>query len=236
MLRVLRNWYHDNKVYTPNASTIDFSGVINSDHPKIDNGWVKGWLVDTGKNDTIIVCLHSNPSVLTPTNTVFAKDNDGVKHTRKIVAVEKIKQTDYYFDETGHLDIAICSLNAPFPSNIIAYKFAEDLNNGQKVLTPNQHGEITQARLKLSSRHCAISGAKRAPLLMPGDSGLPWFVWEENEWRVATHLHLGWWGIGPWYSHEKVYPALRRKLNLPESINKNKSWIEKLISLFFGKQ
>jgi hypothetical protein len=51
---------YKNVVYTPNKSTINLTGIIKSDHPQINNGWIKGWLVDNGKNDTIVVCAHSN--------------------------------------------------------------------------------------------------------------------------------------------------------------------------------
>lgn len=223
MINLLQNWFYKNVVYTPNKSTINLTGIIKSDHPQINNGWIKGWLVDNGKNDTIIVCAHSNPSISFPNNRVFAKNENGLKYYRHIIEINKLKLKNY------DLDIAICKLDAPFPEMICAYKFAENPNNNQIVFTPNQHNTILKASIILNSKTCQISGDREQQnLLVFGDSGLPWFVWENDEWRVATHTHRGLWGIGPWYSHKELYPILTKVLNLPQEKNekKSKSFIE----------
>ena len=204
MIRPLYNLYHNLFVKHPKPSTINRSGIILSDHPVIGNGWIKGWLVDADKKDTIIVCKHSNPSILPPNNTVFATSNTGVKHYRTIVSVETVELKDY------DLDITICKLDKPFPKDIHAYKFAEKLQEGQYTITFNNSNEKSEANLKLMSKSGQVAGNNRKLQFIGGDSGTPWFVWEKDEWRVASHTHRGMYGIGPWYSHKELYALLKK--------------------------
>lgn len=206
MFKLLLNWYYNTFVDTPKVSTINLTGVVKSDHPRIGNGWIKGWVVDNGRNDTVIVCKHSNPSVTAPNNIVFTQSANGQKYTRKIVAIDNVKVKDY------DLDIAICIIDSPFPSDIVAYKFAEKLRRGQNAFTPNQHGTITKANIRMYAKRCEVYGHRRDHKLTFGDSGLPWFVWEDNEWKVATHTYRGSYGIGPWYSYKTLYSVLKEKL------------------------
>ena len=70
---------------------------------------------------------------------------------------------------------------------------------------PTAAGEIAQIRF--TDAIAWIKGRKRlSPLLRAGDSGLPWFVWEDKQWKVLTHTTKGQGGEGPWYAH----PLIRR--------------------------
>ena len=213
MIQPLYNLYHNLFVKPPKPSTIDRSGIILSDHPKVGNGWIKGWLVDNGNKDTIIVCKHSNPSIFLPNNRVFATSNTSVKHYRNIVSVEKVELKDY------DLDIAVCKLDKPFPDDIHAYRFAESLQKGQYTITFDQYGQRSEANLNLKNWACQVAGNKRSRQLISGDSGMPWFVWEKDEWRVASHTYRGQWGIGPWYSHKDLYTTLKIVVNRSDGNN-----------------
>jgi hypothetical protein len=213
MIQPLYNLFHNLFVKPPKPSTIDRSGIILSDHPNPGNGWIKGWLVVNGKKDTIIVCKHSNPSVFLPNNKVFATSNTAVKHYRTIVAVEKVGIKDY------DLDISVCKLDKPFPDDIHAYRFAENLQKGQYTITYDQYGQRSEANLNLKSWACQVAGNKRSKQFISGDSGMPWFVWEKDEWRVASHTYRGQWGIGPWYSHKDLYTTLKMVINSSDGNN-----------------
>ena len=213
MIQPLYNLYQNLFAKAPKASTIDRSGIILSDYPTKGNGWIKGWLVDNQANDTIIVCKHSGPSIFAPNNTVFATANDGKKHYRTIVSVQKVECKDY------DLDISICKLDQPFPPEIHAYKFAESLSKGQQTIGFDQYGQRSEANLNLKGWACQVAGNKRSRHFKSGDSGLPWFVWEKDEWRVASHTYRGQWGIGPWYSHKDLFKILKSQIftqNIPQ--------------------
>ena len=206
MIRPLYNLYHNLFVKHPKPFTINRSGIILSDHPVIGNGWIKGWLVDNSKKDTIIVCKHSNPSTFSPNNIVFATSNNGTKHYRTIVSVENVELNNH------DLDITVCKLDKPFPKDIHAYKFAEKLQEGQYTITFNNSNERSEANLKLMKKSGQVAGNNRKLHFISGDSGTPWFVWEQDEWRVASHTHRGMWGIGPWYSYKALYSKLKNQL------------------------
>jgi len=206
LFNILAKLYQEKIVKTPSFSTIDQTGIIKSDHPVPGNGWIKGWLVDNGKHDTIIVCQHSNPSTTAPNNKVYVTDSNGKNHYRTLKCVNVLHLTGF------DLDICVCKLCKPFPKGITAYKFATSLKNRQIVVTFDQYGKVSRANLELKSHRATLEGRDRDNLFDPGDSGSPWFVWEDGCWRVASHTHRGLYGIGPWYSHSDVYDALNKML------------------------
>lgn len=189
----------------PDPSTIDRTGIVNSDVPHIDNGWIKGWCVDTPGRNVIIVCKHSNPR---PGNTIFVRDDQGMKIVRTITKVD-----DRPLDGYEGLDVAVCQVEPPFPPTIRLYDMAFDLTNYQKSVTFDQHGQISRCKLALNSKLRTVSGNNRDHQLVPGDSGLPWFVWEDTGWRVCTHTFRGLHGIGPWYTHNQIVSALLTRIH-----------------------
>lgn len=195
----------------PNPKTIDQSGIVKSNHPVKGNGWIKGWVVNS---DTVIVCKHSNPSTSAPNNKVFVTDSAGVEHERTIIRIDKapfdIGTTDVYYDGG---DIAICKLDSPFPSTVKAYGiYTKSDVYGLRTVTVNQHGEFSIGKLTYRGKYAYLKGSKRNIQLIPGDSGLPWFVYDGSEWKVVTHTYRGMYGEGPWYG--KIYNELQKRINL----------------------
>lgn len=197
----------------PNPKKIDQSGIVRSNHPAQGNGWIKGWVVNS---DTVIVCKHSNPSTSAPNNKVFVTDGNGVEHERTIIRIDKspfdIGTTDEYYDGG---DIAICKLDSTFPPTVKAYKIYKNTDvYALKTVTVNQHYEFSVGKLTYRGKIAYLKGAKRNIQLIPGDSGLPWFVYDDsdNEWKVVTHTFRGMHGEGPWYA--KIYDELQKRINL----------------------
>lgn len=219
-----RVWYsltNRLKVFSaPSPATIDKSGVVNSDHPIIGNGWIKGWVVNVSPKNIIIVARHSNPSINEPNNKVFVIDKKGNKIERTIVATDlepfaldgKTIKLDTY---EGGGDIAICRVNEPFPSTVKSYNFSVNPNSVYvPVETLTQDGSFSSVFTYTYTGIAWIKGRKRngGDLLKAGDSGLPWFTWEDGEWKVITHTTKGQWGEGPWYSCGLIFPDLKNRI------------------------
>lgn len=196
----------------PDTSTLDKTGIVKSDHPEKNNGWIKGWVLD---DDIIIVCKHSNPSVSSPNNKIFVSDTNGNKYERIIVAIDKEPYnigSDHSYYKGG--DIAICKLNLPLPDCIKRYQvYTKDDVYGKKSVTINQYGQESRSSIIYKSALAYLYGRKRNIELIGGDSGLPWFVYDDTdkEWKVITHTFRGIWGEGPWYG--KLYHVITKRVN-----------------------
>jgi hypothetical protein len=169
----------------PKATTIDRSGIVNSDLPREGNGWLKGWV---RTRSSVVVCRHGNPAV---GQDVFVISSSGNKIVRSIASIE------IPFPET---DIAICKLDVPFPDVIKVYPIASKLTPYQKTITFKQSGTPSFAAIRSTKSNKLCVGRDRKPFFTSGDSGTPWFVWEDSQWKVVTHTHLGDYGVGPWYA------------------------------------
>ena len=182
-------------------NSIDRSGIVYSDLPRIDNGWIKGWV--SGKKH-ITVCAHSNPA---PGHKVHVWA-DGQKVERTITAVNRpvirIKPNSYASVSDFYLggDIAVCTLNEEWPANVKVYIPAKATVNGQKAATFHQDKTFSLRTLRVGTDVAWIESNKGRPF-EPGDSGSPWFVWEQGSFRVASHLTWG-SGAGPNYSVPRV--------------------------------
>jgi len=203
----------------PSSKTLDRSGIVKSDHPKIGNGWIKGWVVDIQPKNIIIVCKHAIPSTSPPNNKVYVIDADGVKHTRTITAINKESfllngktvPREYY----NGGDIAICKVDEPFSDKVCGYKICTNPKvYGRRALTLDQDGNDSIAQVRYEEDFAYIRGRKRwSNQLVGGDSGMPWFIYEKNEWRVLTHTFRGAYGEGPWYGHKYIYGELNRRID-----------------------
>lgn len=212
-------WSLKNRFYKhPDVSSIDQSGIVKSDHPTLGNGWMKGWVINTQPKNVVIVCRHANPSTKAPNNKIFVTDRNGVKHERTIVAIDKDafflngkNPPDKYY---MHGDIAICLLDSPLPDTVTAYDVlaVKDVYEYymRPILSFDQYGIVSKARLHFTDENFAyISGKGRDKnLIDPGDSGMPWFMWNGAAWNVVSHSFRGVWGEGPWYSHPNIYSNL----------------------------
>lgn len=195
----------------PSLKDLDFTGIINSDYPKVGNGWVKGWLVNTPSRDRVIVAAHGNPAA---GQILHAIDAAGQRVARTIVAV---KVPVYDVGKVSSVikggDIAICRVGAPFPPSIRAYEIARDLGNGQFAVTRDKEGKTNTGTINTANeRAAAWLFADFSRTIKPGDSGLPWFVLEGGKWKVASHSSRGAGGQGPWYSHERILSRLKTDL------------------------
>lgn len=193
----------------PDIKTLDKSGIVNSDHPQKGNGWIKGWVLDCPSKDIIFVCRHANPSLTPPNNKVFVIDKFGKKIERTIIKIENPN----IINPIDGLDICICKVDEPFPSSIRGYKLAEKINTYQKTVTINQFGKESHAYIMPQEKFGTIYGRNRDIFFVGGDSGTPWFVYENDEWRVASHTHKGGYGIGPWYGLPQVIKKLKEIVN-----------------------
>ena len=194
----------------PSPNTIDRSGIVRSDYPVVGNGWIKGWVYNS---NTIIVCKHSNPSVDEPNNKIYVCDNNGCKHERTIVNVDD-SQFDIGLGGSYYNggDIAICKLDKPLPNNISNYEiFTKTDIYAMKTVTINQHNEYSVGHIVYKGRLAYLKGAKRNIELQPGDSGLPWFVYDRGTWKICTHTHRGMHGEGPWYA--KINSQITKRID-----------------------
>lgn len=215
----LKNKYFSWVNSGPDPRTIDISGIAWSDYPKIANGWLKGFLLYTPSRDIFITVKHSHPSVLPPNNKIIFFDKFGHRIERKIIEVVKeelkIDKEGENIDFRGEFnyfsggDISICKLNEPVPSNIRAYKICTNkkiLNKPSYVYTQNK--KFSKARAFFSEGLAWIFGKNRDKSLQAGDSGLPWFVWTDGEWKVLTITSRGSWGEGPFLGDKVVYDKI----------------------------
>lgn len=189
----------------PDPNTIDRSGIVNSDIPYVNNGWIKGWAFDNPNRNVVVVCKHSNPR---PGDNIFVKDGAGNKIIRTITHVDDRPMNGY-----EGLDIAVCKLDIPLPPTVKTYSIAIDLSSYQKCVTVDQYGVYSYCKLILNDKLSCVTGKSRKNELDPGDSGTPWFVWEDGTWKVCSHSFKGNYGIGPWYSNKKIYTELLSRLH-----------------------
>jgi hypothetical protein len=205
-----------NKFSPIDRKTIDRTGMIFSDYPREGKGWIKGWLVNTPSRDVIIVCKHAAPSESPPNNKVFAFDKTGKKIERTIV---KVDQTVFPIDgqnppDKYYLsgDISVCKVDSPFPSSIKAYDFVKKVNvRNVKTTLIDQYGEFSEAYYDYDKSKAWIKARNRDKnQIEAGDSGTPWFILEDREWRVLTHSTRGWWGEGPNYGHPLIWDKLQK--------------------------
>lgn len=181
LFRSLINWIRSLFEEKINWDSIDKSGVVLSDYPVVDKGWIKGWV---SGEDEIIVCKHSNPVV---GNSVYVI-KDGVKIFRKIESVDNTYASD---------DVSICKLTQKWPAGVKIYKISKTIKKMQLMGTLHQDNTISLRRALLDDR--IVFGTYYNRDIIAGDSGLPWFVWEDGEFKVCSHSHRGMWGIGPNY-------------------------------------
>ena len=210
----------------PKPSSIDISGIVWSDYPHYGNGWIKGFLLNTPSRDIIVTAKHCSPSTLGPNNKVVFFDNNGERIERTIISVNK---DNYKLDgktdspeinmgkpERYYLggDVAICKLDEPLPSNIKEYNIC----TSEKIISKrsicfNQKKQPTSAVTFFSDSLAWVIGRKRKLdgdrlLLKAGDSGLPWFVWNDGEWQIITVTSRGEWGEGSFLGHKFIYTDL----------------------------
>jgi hypothetical protein len=214
MLTRLINFFLD-KFRPITRESIDRTGMLFSDYPRPGRGWMKGWLVNTPGRDVIILCRHGAPSEFPPNNKVYAIAADGRRVERTLTRVdhtdfpiEGVTPTaDYYLKG----DISVCKVDSPFPASIKAYDFVKNPKvRNVKVVTIDQFGEFSQGRYDYDPARAWVKARNRdANQLEGGDSGTPWFMLEDREWRVLTHTCRGWWGEGPNYAHQRIWKKLQ---------------------------
>jgi len=208
-MNIFRYIYEQFFAEFPKSESVNKSGIVKSDYPKYGNGWIKGWVIDSPNKNLISVCKHSNPSTTDVNSKIYVVDKFGTKIERKIIKIFK----DSIIDHDNGNDICICEVDSPFPDTITAYKFATKLRKEQLSVAFNQFGIATFCNLNLNPKTGEVIGSKRTLEFIPGDSGMPWFVWEDGMWKVATHTARGLYGIGPWYTSEIIWPKLKHLID-----------------------
>lgn len=209
---------------TPKLNT---SGVLYSDTRIIDGkpvtveaeGWVKGWLLNTPKRNIILTASHCGATIAPPLNLVRVFKGDGkTTASRKIVAIDtpnyvklepNFKDADNDGDGRGEGDLTICRIDKPFPAWAKGYDFATKVREGQPFAIHTRASGVLKGKCHANKQVAWISGYDQQDEIVAGTSGLPWFVLEDNEWRVATHTTRGsWLGGGIWYMHPKLKEGL----------------------------
>ncbi len=206
----------------PSHTTIDKSGILKSDHPTIGNGWMKGFAVSKTK---AVIIKHAGPSTAAPNNKVFFTDKNGIKVERTIINVDRHMymldgrnevmsrggEPNYYFGG----DFCICTLNEPLPDTVAVYEVSTSFDMlARRAQVFNQYGKHIDIRIHFSDNLAWIFGKKPSDLLIGGDSGMPWFVYEDNKWKVLTVTSRGLWGEGPYFGHKLIYKKFMDRVNL----------------------
>lgn len=181
-IRYVFHWIR--KLFEPKVdwSKIDKTGIVKSDYPVVDKGWIKGWV--SGKNE-IIVCKHSGVAV---GNVVYV-----VKNSKKVFRT--IESIDNTYSE---YDIAICKVSKDWPDDVKIYKKSEKLKKMQLMCVIHKDDTFSTRRALFQDK--MVFGTYYTREIIYGDSGLPWFVWEDGEFKVCSHSFKGIWGVGPNYS------------------------------------
>jgi hypothetical protein len=183
-MRYIFNWIYSINEPKVNWNKIDKSGIVMSDYPVENNGWIKGWVSGI---KSAIVCTHANPVI---GNKIHININ-GKKVVRTIVDID---------NTYAKYDISICRLDIPWPTNVKIYQICKNVKKNQLVCVFHQDMTISLRRLLINDENKTIFGNYYTREIIAGDSGLPWFVWEDDQFKICTHSHQGIWGIGPNYS------------------------------------
>lgn len=202
---------------------IDTSGIVRSDYPRFEDGYVKGWALSHPSRKIIIVAAHANPSVGVTRGQVYFVDNEDNKIIRHIVKVNRDRflvdgknlKTPYGKYDDFYLggDIAICEINKPLPSSIKTYTFSSDVKSLKGIAVVfDQDNKRHQMGIRYDDSLAWVRGSLRSVEFRGGDSGMPWFVYEDNQWKVISHLTRGRWGEGPYYAHEYIYNELLKRI------------------------
>lgn len=169
----------------PNLDKRLYVGMVLSDYAGSryapDNGATKGWI--SGPS-TAVVCDHSNPR---PGRPIHTYSDQGTKVERTILAVDR---------SLGH-DIAVVSVDPPWPYFATAFDLATEPPSEWYVT--HLDGRKTARRAVGDPAGSLLlraddEGVER--LLIPGESGLPWF----HEGRLVGHTWHGGAGDGPNYA------------------------------------
>lgn len=184
------------------------------------DGWVKGWLLNTPNRNIILTASHCSASSSPPTNIVRVYKGDGTTVTRKIVAVEPLDYSSVEpnmkdsVDANGKKsgDLTICRINKPFPTWAKGYDFATKAREGQPFTILTRDQGTFKGHFHVPKDIAWVSGYETNRILQPGVSGLPWFVYEDDAWKVVTHTTLGGWGGGIHYMHKKIKADLLTRI------------------------
>lgn len=163
---------------------IDRTGIVYSDYKDTpDAGRNKGWVF--GK-DKVIICKHTFP-VIGEKVHVFV---NGQKIERTIISID---------DSLQRHDIAICILDSPWPDGVKIYEIAnKPLRKLQISCTFHQDKTFSLRRINIKDN--VVFGSYYNRCIQYGDSGSPWFVWEDNDFKIVSHMYNGIWGEGPYYT------------------------------------
>jgi hypothetical protein len=179
----------------------------------------KGWLYNSPSRRIVVVSAHTGPVIGSPVTMI---DPSGVRHHFKLVdvrypifqVIKDRKPTPMQPDDLFAGDITIGVLDRPAPTNLKAYDLASKVIEGELIAVQNQELLISMGRL-ITREGAAITSLKDSEIVMiPGDSGLPWFN-GRNE--VVSHNTLGGDGHGPLYSHLFIKKQLQNELNKIEN-------------------
>lgn len=181
--RIIFDWIRSWREPKVDWSKIDKSCLIFSDKPVENKGWIKGWVKDRNK---IIITKHANPIVGDFVHIWL----NGEKIKRKIVSID-LAYKNY--------DIVICEIEEDWPSGVKIYKMCKNVKKMQPVCSFHQDSTYSTRRVLLQNDNM-LSGTYYTREFIGGDSGLPWFVWEDNQFKICSHTFKGVWGIGPNYT------------------------------------
>lgn len=139
-----------------------------------DDGWSRGWV---NGPKSCVICDHANPSPGMQVH-VYAGDR---KIVRTLVSV----------DRNGPLDIALCEVDEVWPAYVKIYPVAKKPKKRQPVAVFHRIGnKSTMARLRPIDGNMFRTDYEEEKVI-PGDSGMPWFIWEDKQFKVASHNHRG---------------------------------------------
>lgn len=193
-------------------NTIDTSGIVYSDYPNPGNGYFKGWV---SSRNHVVVAGHS---LISPGHKVYVWDRQGNKIERTVTAVERplIRTTPGYTpsfqDQFIGGDVSVCRVNAPWPDGVTSYLMANSFKKKQLAISFHKDRTFSFRRLQPMNGSAWIVGKFIQRALVPGDSGLPWFVFEDGQFKVVSHTTRVKYGEGPDYTALVVRKAIKNAM------------------------
>lgn len=197
------------KISRPKIEKLDDSGVLYQ-------GLTKGALVDTPSRQIIVTCTHTGSR---KGSSVYFRDQNGefteIK-LQKVFAVEfpvydpiqYIFDKDYNkpeYDNFYNSDVTVGVLVEPAPTWAKAYPIAKSLKKGEWCYSTHQDFQLDTFIAMIKKDIALVERNSYTKLVIPGDSGLPWFNLN-NELIATTTLTSD--GTAACYAH----PLMQKEL------------------------
>lgn len=166
----LLNWFYSLREPKVKWKNLKKDFIVRSNAYPHLKGWVRS-------SNEMVTATHLHPSVGQTVNTV---QNDGTVTEHTIMLVKDLGN-----------DTSWCFVEPDFPVKV-RKNIALSPKNRQPIAIATQDGEFILARLENRNSSEYVSDFhKSGEGVRAGDSGLPWVLWEDGEFRVVSHNSRG---------------------------------------------